>query len=89
MPTCKHSAASDDRDTRPALPAMPPLGLLQWLGDWYFAWRWRRQMRRLLMLESRGLVRLGSARERVRTGAGMTLRMIAARHAGWRRKSEG
>ncbi|SDI69469.1 hypothetical protein SAMN05216588_12231 [Pseudomonas flavescens] len=62
--------------------------LTQWLGDWYFAWCWRRKMRRLLSLESAGQVRLGSARERVSAGARMPLAMIAARQADWRRKGD-
>ncbi|TBU76956.1 hypothetical protein DNK10_05310 [Pseudomonas daroniae] len=60
----------------------------QWLGDWYFAWNWRRKMRRLLALENLGQVRLGSARERVSAGAQMPLRVIVARQAEWRRKSD-
>ncbi|UUD65097.1 hypothetical protein D16iCDA_05325 [Pseudomonas seleniipraecipitans] len=57
----------------------------RYLGDWYFAWCWRRKMRRLVNLEEFGQVRLGSASERVHAGAGMSLRMIAARQAEWRR----
>ncbi|WP_052493827.1 MULTISPECIES: hypothetical protein [Pseudomonas] len=62
--------------------------LIQWLGDWYFAWCWRRKMRRLLRLESVGQVRLGSAQERVSAGAQMPLATIAARQAEWRRKGD-
>ncbi len=66
-----------------------PHGLIQWLSDWYFAWAWRRKMRRLLILESAGQVRLGSAYERVSVGAQMPLSLIAARQAEWRRKGDG
>lgn len=69
-------------------PAIHPHELTRWLGDWYFAWCWRRKMRRLLMLDRAGQIRLGSARTRVSAGAQMPLALIAARQAEWRRKGE-
>lgn len=65
-----------------------PHELGQWLGDWYFAWCWRRKMRRLLMLDCVGRIRLGSARARVSVGAQMPLALIAARQAEWRRNGD-
>lgn len=65
-----------------------PHELSRWLGDWYFAWCWRRKMRRLLMLDCAGQIRLGSARTRVSAGAQMPLALIAARQAEWRRQGD-
>ncbi|SFI32228.1 hypothetical protein SAMN05216602_0710 [Pseudomonas argentinensis] len=68
-------------------PAIHPHELTRW-GDWYFAWCWRRKMRRLLMLDRAGQIRLGSARTRVSAGAQMPLALIAARQAEWRRQGD-
>lgn len=82
MMTNKQHAGQNGHTT----PARAPGTLAaQWLGDWYFAWCWRRKMRRLLMLEQLGQVRLGSACQRVSAGACMPLRIIVARQAEWRR----
>ncbi|WP_167364647.1 hypothetical protein [Phytopseudomonas argentinensis] len=45
-------------------------------------------MRRLLMLDRAGQIRLGSARTRVSAGAQMPLALIAARQAEWRRQGD-
>lgn len=89
MTANKQHVAGSEHATQGQAPSMTPPGLPQWLGDWYFAWNWRRKMRRLLALENLGQVRLGSARERVSAGAQMPLRVVVARQAEWRRKSDG
>ncbi|SHL64663.1 hypothetical protein SAMN05216288_2091 [Pseudomonas punonensis] len=88
MRSNEQHAANNERTPQARSSGLVAHELPQWLGDWYFAWCWRRKMRRLLRLESAGQVRLGSARERVSNGAQMPLVMIAARQAEWRRKGD-
>lgn len=83
----QHAAPAERVDTARSLGSNP-LELTQWLGDWYFAWSWRRKMRRLLMLDRAGQIRLGSAHARVSAGAQMPLAMIAARQAEWRHQGD-
>lgn len=73
------------RETEFYMPAMWPMDLQNAIVDWLAAWRWRRQMRRLLQLEARGLARLGDARDAVKQGAAAPLWEIAARKAAGRR----
>lgn len=85
-----HSERHETQGKRPAEPefymsAMWPMDLQNALLDWFAAWRWRRQMRRLLQLEARGLARLGDARDAVGQGAAAPLWEIAARKAARRR----
>ncbi|SDF76679.1 hypothetical protein SAMN05216381_2403 [Pseudomonas seleniipraecipitans] len=87
MTTSKQHSAGAEHTDQARLPGSFPAELAQCLGDWYFAWCWRRKMRRLLRLEGIGQVRLGSAHERVSAGAQMPLRLIVTRQAEWRRKS--
>lgn len=80
----REGGTATERDYRQSSMPMPvPLGLL-WLLDRYFAWRWRRKMRRLLALDEIGQIRLGSARAQVQNGADLSLAEIAARQARWR-----
>ena len=75
--------ATEHGHRQSSTPMPAPLGLL-WLLDRYFAWRWRRKMRRLLALDEIGQIRLGSARTQVENGAELSLAEIAARQARWR-----
>lgn len=68
------------------MPAMWPFDLQNAIVDWLSAWRWRRQMRKLLQQDTRGLIRLGSARAAVEQGAGESLKVIAARKSRLRRE---
>ena len=86
-PNERHAAHSGCANEMKSAGANPH-ELIQWLGDWYFAWCWRRKMRRLMMLDRAGKIRLGSAYKRVSVGAQMPLAMIAARQAEWRRKGD-
>lgn len=88
MMSNEQHAATAERATQARSRFNTANELTQWLGDWCFAWCWRRKMRRLLRLESAGQVRLGSARERVSKGAQMPLAMIVTRQAEWRRKAD-
>jgi len=89
MKSTDQHAAPSGRAKPARSPSVDPHQLMQWLGDWYFAWCWRRKMRRLLMLDRAGQIRLGSAHGRVSAGAQMSLAMIAARQAEWRRQGDG
>ncbi|WP_339412159.1 hypothetical protein [Pseudomonas sp. EA_35y_Pfl2_R5] len=68
------------------MPAMWPVDLQNAIVDWLSAWRWRRQMRKLLRQDAQGLVRLGSTRATVAQGAGESLKVIAARKSRLRRE---
>jgi hypothetical protein len=70
------------------MPAMWPFDLQNAIVDWLSAWRWRRQMRKLLQQDAQGRVRLGSIRATVAQGAGESLRVIAARKNRLRRERE-
>ncbi|YCH23066.1 hypothetical protein M1D96_06055 [Pseudomonas sp. D1-3] len=88
MKSNEQHAAPVGRANPARSPDDSPHELTQWLGDWYFAWCWRRKMRRLLLLDRTGRIRLGSAHGRVSAGAQMSLAMIAARQAEWRRQGD-
>ncbi|OLU32586.1 hypothetical protein [Pseudomonas sp. PA27(2017)] len=88
MKSNEQHAAHIERANLARSPGADPHQLMQWLGDWYFAWCWRRKMRRLMMLDRAGQIRLGSAHGRVSAGAQMPLALIAARQAEWRRKGD-
>jgi hypothetical protein len=45
----------------------------RWACNCYQAWRWRRKLRRLLLLDELGLIRLGSARQQVEDAAQLSL----------------
>ncbi|WP_339524923.1 hypothetical protein [Pseudomonas sp. EA_35y_Pfl2_R111] len=78
--------AYDLRDTEYYMPAMWPMDLQNAIVDWLSAWRWRRQMRKLLQQDAQGLVRLGSTQATVAQGAGESLKVIAARKSRLRRE---
>jgi hypothetical protein len=71
------------------MPAMWPFDLQNFIVDCWAAWRWRRQMRRLLQEEASGRARLGSARAAVAHGAQERLTVIVARFAARRRLRRG
>jgi hypothetical protein len=66
--------------TRLAAKRQQTLGLQRFIADWIWAWRWRRRLRRLLAQEAQGQARLGSARQEVKRGAELPLRVIVARN---------
>jgi hypothetical protein len=80
--TTRARREQEDRNPLPDfyLPAMWPLGLQRFIADWIWAWRWRRRLRRLLAQEALGQARLGSARQEVKRGAELPLRVIVARN---------